>query len=61
MLSDKGINKPIWLTESELDLGDDVLSAVEGAFNAGASKLFFSALIVDNKDGKKDKPEMKQF
>ena len=57
LLLENGINKPIWVTESEFKPEDDVLKSVKGAFDSGAEKIFFSALIV----GKKDKPEMNKF
>ena len=37
-----GIDKPIWVTEAEFDGEQNVVSSLEGALNAGASKIFFT-------------------
>jgi len=42
LLSNAGVNKPIWVTEAKFDSEKGVLSSVEGARNAGAEKIFFS-------------------
>lgn len=47
LLEKYNIKKPIWVTEVELDGPDaGVKAAVEGAFNAGANKIFFVSFEV---------------
>ncbi|MFQ5888099.1 MAG: hypothetical protein ACE5HY_05330, partial [Candidatus Hydrothermarchaeales archaeon] len=42
LMDEKGINKPIWVTEAEFESEDQVADSVEGALAAGASKIFFT-------------------
>jgi hypothetical protein len=42
LLTQKNISKPIWVTEAEYESGSDIVSSVEGALAAGASKIFFT-------------------
>lgn len=41
LMRDKGIDKPIWVTEAQLMSDSEAQRAFEGAINAGASKVFF--------------------
>jgi hypothetical protein len=42
LLTEKGISKPIWITEAEYDSENEIALSVENALNAGASKIFFT-------------------
>ncbi|MFH1285241.1 MAG: hypothetical protein ABIH99_01540 [Candidatus Micrarchaeota archaeon] len=49
LMESKGVSKPIWVTEAEYREGtsdDEVEASVRGAVDAGASKIFFTRLIV---------------
>jgi len=46
LLTQRSINKPIWVTESEYENSNDIPLSVEGALNAGASKIFFTQFKV---------------
>lgn len=47
LLEKYGIKKPIWVTEVEFDSPSvDVKAAAQGAFNAGADKIFFVSFEV---------------
>jgi hypothetical protein len=41
LMDEKGVEKPIWVTEAELATEDDVVKSFRGALDAGASKVFF--------------------
>jgi len=41
LLDKHNIDKPIWVTEAGLDSESEILSSVNGAFAAGAKKIFF--------------------
>lgn len=42
LMNEYNIDKPVWVTEAEFPSQDsDVLSSSQGAFNAGAEKIFF--------------------
>ncbi|MBU0457220.1 MAG: hypothetical protein ABH824_02810 [Nanoarchaeota archaeon] len=57
LMAKNGIVKPIWVTEVEFKTEDNAGESVDGAFNAGAEKLFFTGLIA----GKEDKPLAKDL
>jgi len=42
LMQEKGIDKPIWVTEAQYNSEDEVEDSVEGALAAGASKIFFT-------------------
>ncbi|MBU2560342.1 hypothetical protein KKA03_05555 [archaeon] len=42
LMDEKGVDKPIWVTEAEFPSNDDVLASTQGALDAGASKIFFT-------------------
>jgi hypothetical protein len=42
LMDEKGVRKPIWVTEAEFPADADVEGSVDGALNAGASKIFFT-------------------
>jgi len=42
LLTEKNISKPIWVTEAEYESSSEIVSSVEGALSAGASKIFFT-------------------
>ena len=42
LLTEKNISKPIWVTEAEYKDSSEIVSSVEGALSAGASKIFFT-------------------
>jgi hypothetical protein len=46
LLTQKAINKPIWITEVEYRNSSEIVSSVDGALNAGASKIFFTQFEV---------------
>ncbi len=47
LLNEHGIKKPIWVTEVEFkDEHADAKAAAKGAFDAGASKIFFVSFEV---------------
>ncbi len=41
LMDGKGISKPIWVTEAQYKSENEVEPSVDGALNAGASKIFF--------------------
>ncbi len=41
LLDSHNIDKPIWVTEVQYSSEENIVSSVNGAFDAGASKLFF--------------------
>jgi len=41
IMDENGVNKPIWVTESEFQKTEDIDASVSGALNAGAQKIFF--------------------
>lgn len=49
LVQEKNINKPIWITEAEYTSENEVEKSVDGALNAGASKIFFTRFIVGHK------------
>jgi len=49
LLQEKGINKPLWVTEAEYESESQVESSFTGALNAGASKIFFTRFVVGQK------------
>jgi len=54
LLTTRGIEKPIWVTEVEFDDETKIVSSLKGALNAGASKVFFTRfLFMKNFDGPK--------
>lgn len=42
LMSEKSIDKPIWVTEAEFPHEGDVLRSCSGALDAGASRIFFT-------------------
>lgn len=46
LMQEKNIDKPIWVTEAEYSSESQVEASVEGALNAGASKIFFTRFNV---------------
>lgn len=42
LMDEKGIEKPIWVTEAEFPPNGDILGSTQGALEAGASKIFFT-------------------
>ncbi|MBI2133643.1 hypothetical protein HYU11_03090 [Candidatus Woesearchaeota archaeon] len=42
LMERKGVNKPIWVTEAEYSSESQAEGSVEGALEAGASKIFFT-------------------
>ncbi|MBT5022239.1 hypothetical protein HOK51_00760 [Candidatus Woesearchaeota archaeon] len=55
LMTKHNIEKPIWVTESELDSKDDVMAAANGALDSGAEKLFFSVLVFEGDKKTNDK------
>jgi len=52
LLVEKGIHKPIWVTEAGYkgwEADDDIIRSVNGAFKAGASKVFFTSFKIRGK------------
>ena len=49
LMSEYGIDKPIWVTEAEYAAGDSVTPSFEGALSAGASKVFFTRFEIGKK------------
>ena len=45
LMNDNGVNKPIWVTEAQYRSEDQIEISVDGALNAGASKIFFTQFI----------------
>lgn len=45
IMDEKGVSKPIWVTEAEYNSETGVLDSVTGALDAGASKIFFTRFI----------------
>jgi hypothetical protein len=41
LMDEKGVEKPIWVTEAELPTEEDAAKSFQGAIEAGASKVFF--------------------
>jgi hypothetical protein len=41
-MQEKGIDKPIWVTEAQYRSENQVKNSFEGALTAGASKIFFT-------------------
>lgn len=46
LMNEKGVDKPIWVTEAEFGDESEVESATEGALTAGASKIFFTSFEI---------------
>lgn len=46
LMTDRGINKPIWVTEAQCTSENTVLKSTEGALKAGASKIFFTSPVI---------------
>lgn len=46
LMDEKGVDKPIWVTEAEFRPGADVEKSVRGAVGAGASKVFFTRFVL---------------
>jgi hypothetical protein len=46
LMSEKGVRKPIWITEAEFAPDGDIERSVKGAVGAGASKVFFTRFVV---------------
>jgi len=42
LMQEKNVDKPIWVTEAQYSSEDQVEGSVDGAFKAGASKIFFT-------------------
>jgi len=41
--------KPIWLTEAEIKSVNDLIPLTEGAINAGAQKIFYTSIVIEQK------------
>ncbi|MBI2546390.1 hypothetical protein HYV81_04375 [Candidatus Woesearchaeota archaeon] len=46
LMQEKNVVKPIWVTEAEYSSESQIETSVNGALNAGASKIFFTRFIV---------------
>ncbi len=46
LMQKKGIKKPIWVTEAQYRSENEIELSVDGALNAGASKIFFTQFEV---------------
>lgn len=44
MLEEKGLEKPIWVTEAEFRSEEDIIPVFQNALDSGASKVFFVSL-----------------
>ncbi|MEK6969029.1 MAG: DUF333 domain-containing protein [Nanoarchaeota archaeon] len=49
LLQEKGISKPLWVTEAEYESESKVERSFTGALNSGASKIFFTRFVVGQK------------
>ena len=47
ILDEKGISKPIWVTEAEIESEDEIASSLQGALQAGVEKVFFTQFEFD--------------
>jgi hypothetical protein len=46
LLQGKAVSKPVWVTEAQYNSESEVAASVDGAFAAGASKVFFTQFKV---------------
>lgn len=46
LMDEKGVDKPIWVTEAQFEEESEVVSATQGALAAGASKIFFTTFDI---------------
>src|SRR3989338_5396554 len=57
LMQEKNIDKPIWVTEAEYNSESQVEASVDGALNAGASKIFFTRFKI----GQKGPPKIGEY